>query len=67
MYPFELCRAILVGLRNQLRLDGELKPGEVGVQATFEEAETEGFYDMRSGEQLAEEELEGAAKVFNLD
>ena len=51
MYPFELCRAIMVGLRDQLRKDGKLKPGEVGIQAIFEDAATEGFYDMRTGEQ----------------
>ena len=38
VYPFELCRAILVGLRDQLRKDGKLRPGEFGIQAVFEDA-----------------------------
>ena len=31
IYPFELCRAILRGFRNQMIADDKLKPGSVGL------------------------------------
>ena len=31
IYPFELCRSILRGMKNQLRKDGILKEGECGM------------------------------------
>ena len=31
IYPFALCRAILVGFRSQILADGRLKPGSVGL------------------------------------
>ena len=32
VYPFEMCRSILVGCRNQLRADGRLLAGVIGIQ-----------------------------------
>ena len=40
-YPRELCRAVLKGIRDQLRADGTLKNGCFGVQAADDEAEIE--------------------------
>ena len=31
VYHFKLCRAILVGIRKQLDIDGKTKPGDVGM------------------------------------
>ena len=36
VYPFKLCRAILVGFRNQLRADGKFEDGFVGVLDSFD-------------------------------
>ncbi len=40
-YPRALCKAILRGVRNQMRFDGLLKDGCFGVQAADDEAEIE--------------------------
>ena len=39
VYHFKLCRAILVGFRNQLRRDGVCKDGFVGMLASAMEGE----------------------------
>ena len=36
-YPFRLCRAILVGMRNELARTGHLTHGMLGYQAMFHE------------------------------
>ena len=41
IYPRELCRAMLRGIRDQLRQDGALKNGCYGVQAPDDDAEIE--------------------------
>ena len=41
IYPRELCRAILKGIRNQLRQDGLMKNGCYGVQIQDDEEEIE--------------------------
>ena len=41
IYPKELCRAMLKGIRNQLREDGVLKNGCCGIQAPDDDAEIE--------------------------
>ena len=40
VYHFKLCRAILVGFRNQLRCDGTYKDGFVGMLEAGQEQET---------------------------
>ena len=40
VYHFKLCRAILVGFRNQLRCDGAYKDGFVGMLEAGQEQET---------------------------
>lgn len=35
IYPFELCRAILTGFRNQMIADGRLKAGSVGLNCVM--------------------------------
>ena len=40
-YPKELCRAVLKGVRNQLRCDGSLTNGCFGVQVADDDAEVE--------------------------
>ena len=35
IYPFALCRAILTGFRDQMILDGRLKPGSVGLNCVM--------------------------------
>ena len=37
IYPFELCRALLTGCRNQLRADGKLSAGLHGIQCPEED------------------------------
>ena len=39
VYPLELCKAILQGCRNQLRADGRLRVGQIGIQAMHMELE----------------------------
>ncbi len=41
IYPKRLCRAIIKGVRDQMRRDGQLKDGCFGVQAPDEDAEVE--------------------------
>ncbi len=41
IYPKSLCRAIIKGVRDQLRRDGQIKDGCFGVQAPDEDAEVE--------------------------
>ena len=40
-YPRDLCRAVLKGIRNQMKRDGLLKNGCYGVQVADDEAEIE--------------------------
>lgn len=35
IYPFELCRATLVGFRNQMIADARLRPGSVGLSCVM--------------------------------
>ena len=35
IYPFALCKAILVGFRNQMVADGRLKPGSMGLNCVM--------------------------------
>ena len=42
VYPFRLCKAMLLGLHRQLRAEGKLRDGEVGVQALFDDEVLEG-------------------------
>ncbi len=63
IYPFELCRAILRGCRNQLLRDGKLKDGVHGLQNIFEEDNVR-YYDQLTGEALDASEIAAAEKVF---
>ena len=63
VYPFELCRAILEGCRNQLMRDGTLKEGMFGLQGKFEE-DTVKYYDQLTGAPLEGEDVIAAERVF---
>ena len=41
VYSFKLCRAILVGFRNQLRTDGKFEDGFVGIMESFDKEQEE--------------------------
>ena len=41
VYSFKLCRAILVGFRNQLRADGKFEDGFVGIMESFDREQEE--------------------------
>ena len=41
VYAFKLCRAILVGVRNQLRADGKYQDGFVGMMESFDREQEE--------------------------
>ena len=44
VYHFKLCRAILVGFRNQLRVDGKYKDGFIGIlEDSMEQEEIETY------------------------
>ena len=70
VYPFQLCRALLEGCRNQLRKDGKLHDGMHGIQGLFEENPVRSlqpvYLDALTGEELKGEEAIAAEKVFNL-
>ena len=63
MYPFKLCKAILVGFRNQLIRDGRLPQGSHGFQALFEEDVVASYFDAITGEALSGDEADAAARV----
>ena len=42
VYNFKLCRAILVGLRKQLDVDGKARPGDVGMLGEHFEQDFDG-------------------------
>ena len=75
--PKEFCRAVLRGIRNQLREDGVLKNGCYGVEAAHDDAEVErqlrgtsqgysgAFKDELTG-QVLEDELVRAARAVEL-
>ena len=56
IYPFQLCKAILTGLHRQLRAEGKLQDGTVGVQALFDDEVLEGktvtYVDVHTGEEV---------------
>mgnify|MGYP002806461156 CR=1 FL=1 len=77
-YPKELFRAILRGVRDQLRADGALKQGCFGVQAADDEEEIEreihgpaqgfsGAYKDDLTGQVLNDELVRAARAVELD
>jgi len=70
VYPFQLCRTILEGCRNQLRKDGKLHDGMHGIQGLFEEDSVRSlqplYLDALTGEELKGEEAAAAERVFNL-
>ena len=43
VYPFEFCKAILMGCRRQLVMDGRLVVGIIGIQRREEEMSYESF------------------------
>ena len=63
VYPFKLCKAILVGFKNQMIRDGRLPRGSHGIQALFDE-DAVGYYDMFTGEALEGREKDAAEKIF---
>ena len=56
VYPFKLCKALLVGLHKQLKAEGKLTDGVVGVQGLFEASPLDGqltsYVDVHTGEQV---------------
>ena len=42
VYPYKLCKAILTGLSKQLKAEGRMRDGVIGIQAVFEENWLEG-------------------------
>ena len=56
MYPFKLCKVMLLVLHRQLRAEGTLRDGEIGAQALFDNEVLEGksatYVDVRSGEEI---------------
>ena len=49
MYHFKLCKAILFGIRDQLRADGTYKDGFVGLMESGQERESMAVDDMVYG------------------
>ena len=47
MYPFKLCKAILSGIRNQLREDGRFTHGMVGIQAAPQDGLSDEQFERR--------------------
>ncbi len=64
VYPTALCRAILIGCRNQLRRDRRLHPGVCGLQSLWDEEPATTFQDLRTGEALDEADAVVAERVF---
>ena len=60
MYHFKLCRAILVGFRKQLTVDGTCKEGFIGLLgASMERTEVAPARCMNYGGQILEVEIGG--------
>ena len=67
VYPFKFCKAILVGFRNQMVIDGRLPRGSHGIQALFgEDSATSVYVDALTGEALDPADAAAAAKVFTV-
>jgi len=66
VYPFKLCKAILVGFRNQMVRDGRLPRGSHGFQMLFEEDAVTSYVDAITGEALDSDDAEAAARVFSM-
>ena len=64
VYPSKLCKAILIGFRNQMIRDGRIPRGSHGFQMMFEEDAVAGYFDAITGEALSGEEADAAARVF---
>jgi hypothetical protein len=63
VYPFKLCKAILIGFRNQMVRDGRLPRGTHGFQAIFEE-DAVGYFDALTGEVLDGDDVKLAVNAF---
>ena len=66
VYPFALCKAILLGIQRQLRKDGLLKAHTYGLQPLFDDDVTTTYHDVHTGEVLCLTEHAHAEKVFAL-
>ena len=71
IYPFELCRAILEGCRNQLGEDGKPHNGMHGLQGLSEGGVSisqwnVAYLDAITGEELDGEEATAAENVFSM-
>ena len=67
MYHFKLCRAILVGFRNQLRCDGICKDGYIGMlEGSMERTECAPMLHIMMCDQVLEVEIDGE-KVYRDD
>ena len=64
VYPFVLCKAILLGLQRQLRKDGLLQDRLYGLQPRFDEDTTATYRDMSTGEILNLEEHAHMEQIF---
>ena len=49
VYPFVLCKAILIGLQRQLRKDGLAQDRLYGLQPRFDEDSTVSYIDVHTG------------------
>ena len=56
VYPYRLCKALLTGPSKQLKAEGKMRDGMVGIQAVFEENWLEGenvtYVDVHTGEEI---------------
>ena len=70
VYPFQLCKAILVGLHKQLKAEGRLTQGVFGIQALWEADPFDGewveYVDVRTGERVSLLEYEKLDELFQV-
>ena len=64
VYPFDLCKAILVGLQRQLRKNGMAQDKVYGLQPRFEEDEVVTYRDVNTGEVLSINEHVHLERIF---
>ena len=64
VYLFVLCKAILMGLQNQLRADGLVKDGVYGIQPKFDEDIQDVYRDFVTGTVLSVDEHPHMEKAF---
>ena len=62
IYPEELCREILIGLVNQMKIDGRISKGAIGMLGAIDENEVE-FWDDVSGKKLRTQGVIEARKL----